>query len=102
MPGQRDLAANRIPFSRTPLHGLSNGLRDNCRHLLHGRDLLRDVARGFAIDSGSVQVQHDDGAITARIDGSGLENAIRTPAWIDFRDVPLSAPSDTVPCRYQP
>ena len=66
------------------------------------RYLVRDVARGFAIDSGSVHVQHDDGAISAHIEGSGLENAIRTPAWIDFRDVPLSAPSDTVPCRYQP
>jgi hypothetical protein len=66
------------------------------------RYLNREVAHGFTIDSGSVEVQPTAGTITTHIQGTGLENAIRTPAWIDFRDVPLAPPSDTVPCRYQP
>lgn len=66
------------------------------------RYLLRDVSHGFAVDSGSVSLQRDGRTVTAHIRGSGLENAIRTPTWIDFRDVPLSPPPDTVPCTYAP
>jgi hypothetical protein len=66
------------------------------------RYLLREVAHAFAIDSGSVEVRLSEGAITTHVTGTGLENAIHTPAWIDFRDVPLSPRSDTVPCVYVP
>jgi hypothetical protein len=66
------------------------------------RYLNREVTHGFMIDSGSVEVQPTAGTITTHIEGTGLENAIRTPAWIDFRDVPLAPASDTVPCRYEP
>ncbi|HWC75763.1 MAG TPA: hypothetical protein VG454_17685 [Gemmatimonadales bacterium] len=64
------------------------------------RYLVREVTHGFPIDSGAVRVERSGHAVSAHIAGSGLENAIRAPAWIDFREVPLS--SDTVPCRYQP
>lgn len=66
------------------------------------RYLLREVTHGFAVDSGSVQVRRSVAAISVRIVGSGLENAIRTPTWIDFWDVPLTPTADTVPCVYQP
>jgi hypothetical protein len=66
------------------------------------RYLVRDVTHGFAVDSGSAQLQLSAGTISVHIDASGLENAIRTPTWIDFREVPLPARADTVPCRYQP
>jgi len=51
------------------------------------------------LDTGSVIVRRED-ASGARIVGSGLENAIRTPARIEYRDVPLRA--DTVTCGYEP
>jgi hypothetical protein len=66
------------------------------------RHLIREVPHGFAIDSGSVEVERSGDAITTHIVGSGIENAIRQHAWVDFRDVPLGPPSDTVPCRYAP
>lgn len=66
------------------------------------RYLVREVPHGFAIDSGSVDVERSGDAITTHIVGSGIENAIRQRAWVDFRDVPLAPPSDTVPCRYAP
>lgn len=63
------------------------------------RYLLREVPHGFPLDSGSVQVERRDGRIDGRIEGSGLENAIRTPAHIAYRDVPIAV--DTVSCRHQ-
>ena len=64
------------------------------------RYFLRDTPHGFVIDTGGVHVRRDRNRIAARIEGSGLESAIRTPTRIEFRDVPLSG--DTVPCKYQP
>jgi hypothetical protein len=66
------------------------------------RYLNREVAHGFTIDSGSVEVQRTGGTITTHIKGTGLENAIRTPTWIDFQEVPLAPATDTVTCRYEP
>jgi hypothetical protein len=67
------------------------------------RYLVREVTHGFAVDSGSVEVRRNgEKAVTTHIEGTGIENAIRTPAWIDFRDVPLRTPNDTVPCVYVP
>ena len=64
------------------------------------RYFLRDTPHGVVLDSGSVRVRRDGNRIGGRIAGSGLEIGIRTPARIEYRDVPLS--SDTVPCKYEP
>lgn len=66
------------------------------------RYLIREVPHGFAIDSGSVDVERSGDVISTHIVGSGIENAIRQHAWLDFRDLPLAASGDTVPCRYAP
>ena len=64
------------------------------------RYFIRDTPHAFVLDTGSVIVRREDGKVGARIEGSGLENAIRTPARIEYRDVPLRA--DTVTCGYEP
>jgi hypothetical protein len=64
------------------------------------RYFLRDAPHGIVLDSGTARVTREGKKIGARIAGSGLENAIRTPARIEYRDVPFS--SDTVPCHYEP
>jgi len=64
------------------------------------RYLIRETPHAFVLDSGTVHVQREDDKLGARIEGSGLENAIRTPARIEYHDVPLRA--DTVTCGYQP
>ncbi len=64
------------------------------------RYLLRDVPHQFAFDTGSAQVLRDGNSVGVRVTGSGIENAIRTPARIEFHDVPMA--NDTVSCNYQP
>jgi hypothetical protein len=64
------------------------------------RYFLRDAPHGFVIDSGTARVTRERKSIGARIEGSGLENAVRTPTRIEYRDVPFS--TDTVPCNYDP
>jgi len=64
------------------------------------RYMLRDVPHEFAFDTGGAQVRRDGNKLGVRITGSGIENAIRTPARIEFRDVPLA--TDTMSCNYQP
>ena len=64
------------------------------------RYFIREAPHSFAVDSGKVYVRREGAKISARIEGSGLENAIRTPTRIEYRDVPLRA--DTVTCGYQP
>ena len=66
------------------------------------RYLLREMGHAFFFDSGSVQVRRDDGKIGGRIQGSGIENGIRTPTRIEYRDVSLPQQSDTVSCAYRP
>ena len=66
------------------------------------RYLLRDVGRSFFFDSGSVELRRDGRKIGGRIQGSGIENAIRTPTRIEYHDVSLAAESDTISCAYQP
>jgi hypothetical protein len=68
------------------------------------RYLLRDVAHAFFFDSGTVQLRREGGRakISGRIEGSGIENAIRTPTRIEYHDVPLARPTDTVFCVAQP
>lgn len=64
------------------------------------RYFVHDTPHSTALDSGSVHLQHDSGGVAARIVGSGLENAIRTPTRLQFRNVPWTA--DTVSCNYAP
>jgi len=64
------------------------------------RYLVRDVTRTVALDSGAVEVRRAEQRIGGRIRGSGVESAIRTPAWIDYHDVPLATAPDTVPCAF--
>lgn len=68
------------------------------------RYLLRDVAHAFFFDSGTVQLRREGGSakISGRIEGSGIENAIRTPTRIEYHDVRLAPPADTVSCVAQP
>jgi hypothetical protein len=63
---------------------------------------LREAAHGFSFDSGTVQVARKGDKIGGRIQGSGIENAIRTPTRIDYHDVRLPESSDTVSCAFQP
>lgn len=64
------------------------------------RYFIRDIPHAYVLDSGSVQVRRTGDVIEARAQGAGLENAIRIPARVEFRDVPMGR--DTVPCGYQP
>ena len=64
------------------------------------RYLVRDVPHTFVIDSGAFDVAPGVNTITARARTSGLENAVRVRAAIEFRDVPLLR--DTIPCRDAP
>lgn len=64
------------------------------------RYFIRDTPHGYVLDSGSVHVRRSGDKIEARAQGAGLENAIRIPARVEFRDVPIER--DTVPCPYQP
>jgi len=66
------------------------------------RYLLREAAHGFSFDSGTVQVGRKGDKIGGRIQGSGIENAIRTPSRIDYHDLVLPGASDTMSCAYQP
>ena len=66
------------------------------------RYLLRDAARAFFFDSGAVQVRRERDKISGRADGSGTESGIRTRTHIQYHDVALPPPTDTVPCTFQP
>jgi hypothetical protein len=66
------------------------------------RYLNRDVSRGFSFDSGTVVVTRDGSTVGGHIEGSGVENGIRTPTRIDYRHVPLPQQADTVPCNFVP
>jgi hypothetical protein len=66
------------------------------------RYLIREMPHGFFFDSGAVQVRRDGTKLGGRADGSGSESGIRTPTHIAYHDVALPAPTDTVPCAFQP
>ena len=65
------------------------------------RYLVRDVTHAFFFDSGAVQVRRERDRISGRADGSGIENAIRTPTRIQYRDVRLPERTDTMPCSFE-
>lgn len=64
------------------------------------RFLIRDVPRGYTLDSGTVHVHRDGAKITARTDAGGVQSAIRIKVHLEYRDVPIGA--DTVSCTHQP
>jgi hypothetical protein len=66
------------------------------------RYLVRDVARAFVFDTGTVQLRREGAKLSGNIQGSGIENAIRTPTHIEYYEVPLPVATDTVPCAFQP
>jgi hypothetical protein len=67
------------------------------------RYMLRESTHGFSFDSGSVQVTRTGDKISGQMEGSGIENAIRTRTRITYRDVPMPAATDTnVSCAFQP
>lgn len=59
-----------------------------------------DTPRGYALDSGQVQLRRDADVITVTASGSGIENAIRIHARIEAQGVPLG--TDSVPCDHSP
>jgi hypothetical protein len=65
------------------------------------RYVVGDVPRTVSLDSGTVELRRAGDRISGRIQGSGVQSAIRTPAWIRYSDVPLPAPSDTASCAFQ-
>jgi hypothetical protein len=64
------------------------------------RYLLHDVTHQMVFDTGSAQVRRAGDRVDTRVTGAGLENAIRTPARVEFHDVPVAGTRDTVPCNY--
>lgn len=67
------------------------------------RYLLRESVHGFTFDTGSVQVTRRGDKLGGQMQGSGIENAIRTPTRIVYQDVPMPAAADTnVSCAFQP
>jgi hypothetical protein len=62
------------------------------------RYFLREAPHAFVMDSGTVRVRRTRTKVSGRVEGTGLENAIRTPARIEYKNVPLR--SDTVTCGY--
>jgi len=55
-----------------------------------------ETPHAVVLESGMVRVQRRRSTVSARVQGSALENAIRTPTRIEFEDVPLRG--DTVTC----
>lgn len=64
------------------------------------RFFIRDVPRAYTLDSGTARLRREGNTITAHVAGVGVQNAIRMPARLEYRDVPIG--TDTVSCSYQP
>lgn len=66
------------------------------------RYVLNDVARGFTVDSGSLEVARGDGRLGVRVRGSGLTlpGGMRVAVAADFEGVPM--PRDSVSCEREP
>ena len=66
------------------------------------RYMVKEMAHGFTLDSGSVAVRRNGRVLTVVARGVGLESAITGRVWLEasFDAVPIGA--DTVPCRPRP
>lgn len=63
---------------------------------------IRDVPHLLALDTGSVSVTWARDRLSARVQGSGIENAVRTRATIEYTDVAEGTPADSVTCAPAP
>ena len=62
---------------------------------------IRDIPHMLTLDTGSVAVTWKGNRLTARVQGSGIENAVRTRATIEYADVteaPDAAGPDSLSC----
>ena len=59
-----------------------------------------DMAHGLSLDSGAVDLTATGDALTARVQGSGLEGGARVKVEATYAGIPLPPPGDTVPCRF--
>jgi len=70
------------------------------------RYMKGDVAHGFSLDSGAVDLtatgRREGAALAARVRGSGLESGVRVAAEVTYAGVPRPSATDSVPCRFQP
>lgn len=70
------------------------------------RYMKGDVAHGFSLDSGAVDLtatgKRGGAALAARVRGSGLEGGVRVAAEVTYAGVPRPSATDSVPCRFQP
>jgi len=70
------------------------------------RYMKGDVAHGFSLDSGAVDLtatgRSDGAALAARVRGSGLESGVRVAAEVTYAGVPRPSAMDSVSCRFQP
>lgn len=58
---------------------------------------------GLDLDSGAVALALDGrDALDARVSGRGLQSGMRIGLEATYEDLPVPAPADTVPCRFQP
>jgi hypothetical protein len=64
------------------------------------RYMTNDVSRGFALDSGRVELRPGPDALGARVRGTGLEGTVRVTVDAEYDGVPLA--SDSVPCGFRP
>lgn len=67
------------------------------------RYLIRDIPHMLMLDTGTAAVTWKGNRLTARVQGSGIENAVRTRATIDYADVAeargaAAAPADSLAC----
>ena len=66
------------------------------------RYMVRDLPHLLALDSGSVALTLANNRISAKALGSGIENAVRTRATIDYTDVAEGTPGDSASCAPAP
>jgi hypothetical protein len=64
------------------------------------RYMMGDVAHGFALDSGAVELERTGAALSGRVRGASLENTIHVSLDARFHDVAFAA--DTGRCRWAP
>ena len=66
------------------------------------RYMVRDMPHLLALDTGSVSVTLAGGRLSARAQGSGIENAVRTRAAIEYAGVAEGTPGDSTSCASVP
>jgi len=67
--------------------------------MVSSRYMLNEIARGVALDSGTLQLQHAANQFSGRVAGSGLDYTVgrRVSLEVTFDSVPMMA--ETIPCQ---